>query len=151
MLLALTSLLILAWGLVARRLPASPAVRFRLLLIGAVTIALAFLFAFNRLAPVSLLVLLGGGGLIANTIIRNLSSAASEEAPFGSQPPPQRNAGVQMDKAEALAVLGLEGEPDADAVKEAHKQMILRAHPDQGGSAYLATKVNQAREVLLNN
>ncbi|NRA29536.1 MAG: hypothetical protein HRU11_04675 [Parvularculaceae bacterium] len=147
MLLAFTAFLILAWGLVARRLPASSAVRFRLSLIGGVTIVVAFVLILNRLMPLALLVLLSGAGLIANTLIRSLSQVAEDTAQPGAEPV---RAAAKMDKAEALAVLGLEGMPDADAIKAAHKKMIVRAHPDQGGSAYLAAKVNQARDVLLD-
>lgn len=147
MLLAFTAFLILAWGLVARRLPASRAVRFRLSLIGGATIIIAFVLTLSRLMPLAFLVLLSGAGLIANTLIRSFAQAAEEIDPASGAMPAR--AGT-MDRAEALAVLGLEGRPNPEAIKAAHKKMIVRAHPDQGGSAYLATKVNQARDVLLD-
>ena len=46
-----------------------------------------------------------------------------------------------MSRAEALAVLGLE---DGASAEE-----ILQAHPDKGGSNYLAAKINEAKDVLL--
>jgi len=55
-----------------------------------------------------------------------------------------------MTRAEAYEVLGLEqGAPD-DAIREAHRRLIAHLHPDKGGSTFLAAKVNQAKDVLLN-
>jgi hypothetical protein len=55
-----------------------------------------------------------------------------------------------MTAEEAYEVLGLApGAPD-EAVRRAYKDLMKRLHPDQGGSTYLAARVNQARDVLLN-
>jgi len=54
-----------------------------------------------------------------------------------------------MTRAEALEILGLSGNPDRDAIKHAHHKMMLKFHPDQGGSDYFASKLNQARDLLL--
>ncbi|MEL6299131.1 MAG: molecular chaperone DnaJ [Pseudomonadota bacterium] len=58
-------------------------------------------------------------------------------------------AGGQMTQAEALEVLGLKPNPSAEDVRRAHKALILKIHPDHGGSAYLAQKINEARDILL--
>jgi hypothetical protein len=56
-----------------------------------------------------------------------------------------------MDRAEALRVLGLaEGASDAD-IKEAHRRLIAGLHPDHGGSDYLAAQINRAKDILLKN
>ena len=54
-----------------------------------------------------------------------------------------------MTRDEAYAVLGLHpGASDAD-VKEAHRRLMRGAHPDAGGSDWLAARINQARDILL--
>jgi len=54
-----------------------------------------------------------------------------------------------LDRAEALAVLGLaEGATEAE-IKAAHRRLMRGAHPDQGGSAWLASRLNAARDLLL--
>lgn len=56
-----------------------------------------------------------------------------------------------MDRKEAALILGLPvgGRPSKDAVREAHRRLMRANHPDSGGSTYVATKVNEAKELLL--
>jgi hypothetical protein len=54
-----------------------------------------------------------------------------------------------MDPEEARRVLGLPPDADADAIRAAHRRLVTRVHPDQGGSADLAQRVNAARDILL--
>ena len=50
---------------------------------------------------------------------------------------------------EAYAILGLARGATADQIKEAHRRLMVKLHPDHGGSDYLATQINRARDVLL--
>jgi hypothetical protein len=62
-------------------------------------------------------------------------------------PPPVDRGG--MGRAEALAILGLvEGSTEED-VRQAHRRLIQRVHPDVGGTADLAARINRAKDVLL--
>jgi DnaJ domain len=57
--------------------------------------------------------------------------------------------GGAMSRDEAYAVLGLKSGASADDVKSAHKRLMKDFHPDKGGSDYLASKINAAKDVLL--
>ncbi len=50
---------------------------------------------------------------------------------------------------EARRVLDLAPDADAIAIRAAHRRLVTRVHPDQGGSADLAARVNLARDILL--
>ena len=54
-----------------------------------------------------------------------------------------------MTLEEAYKVLGLEVGATKLQIKEAHKRLMNKIHPDHGGSTYLATKLNEAKDFLL--
>ena len=75
-----------------------------------------------------------GAGLLKTYMARRRASADPEGG---------------ISRSEALAILGLEDRADEKAIIAAHRRLNARIHPDQGGSDYLAAKINQAKDFLL--
>ena len=65
------------------------------------------------------------------------------------QQPPPRGPRTDMTHDEALAVLGLAEGATPDEIRAAHRRLIQRMHPDVGGTADLAARINRAKDVLL--
>lgn len=55
----------------------------------------------------------------------------------------------RMNAQEAARLLDVSPDADAEAIVAAHRRLIAKVHPDAGGSAELAARINQARDVLL--
>lgn len=59
--------------------------------------------------------------------------------------------GRRLDRGEALRILGLSEEASPEDIRSRHRHLILRVHPDVGGSAALTNEVNAAKTRLLED
>ena len=63
---------------------------------------------------------------------------------------PRSRSHASMTTKEAAEILGVPITASRDEILAAHRELMKKIHPDHGGNDYLATKVNQAKDVLLN-
>jgi hypothetical protein len=107
----------------------------------------------SELAPAQLL------DLLAELRIADVDSAALLESYLDALHPDWRQAepreqqqaspSADMTRDEAYRILGLAPGAGAEEINKAWRELMKRNHPDQGGSPYLAAKINQAKDLLL--
>ncbi|XP_022747521.1 mitochondrial import inner membrane translocase subunit TIM14-1-like [Durio zibethinus] len=54
-----------------------------------------------------------------------------------------------MTRREAALILGVRESTPTEKIKEAHRRLMVANHPDAGGSHYLASKINEAKDMML--
>jgi hypothetical protein len=72
---------------------------------------------------------------------------AQHDAASGSGP--HSAGGGKMTEEEAYQILGLKRGASNEEISRAHRSLIKKLHPDQGGTTYLAARINEAKDVLL--
>lgn len=55
----------------------------------------------------------------------------------------------RMTPERACSILEVSVDAGREEILDAHRRLIRKVHPDTGGSTYLASQINQARDVLL--
>jgi hypothetical protein len=64
---------------------------------------------------------------------------------------PRQRGGDEMTREEAFRVLGLSPEATREEIVAEYRRLMKRVHPDQGGTTYLASRLNQAKDRLLES
>jgi DnaJ homolog subfamily C member 19 len=125
--------------------------------IASVKALLAWIAALGGILLALLLVLTGRGAiaigaltLFGPLIWQHWRAANPPGGHTGAARPPPASAGSKMTREEAYQVLGLEPGANEAAIRAAHHRLMRAAHPDSGGSDWLAARINQARDVLLS-
>ena len=77
--------------------------------------------------------------------------AGWREGPSDEKPRTGSAPNGTMTREEAFEVLGLAPGASIDDIREAHRRLMMKVHPDHGGSSYLAARLNEARDRLLVN
>ncbi|HEY1412021.1 MAG TPA: DnaJ domain-containing protein [Rhodopila sp.] len=112
----------------------------------------AWIAALGGLSLALMLILTGRGGIAVATLllfgplVYQRWQAVRDRRIGGSGPRLRTGA---MSRAEAFEVLGLQPGASEAEIREAHRRLMRGAHPDTGGSDWLATRINQARDILL--
>ena len=71
-----------------------------------------------------------------------------EEPSPGGNTGPEVDSGA-MNRREAMQILGIDAEASREDIVAAHRKLMQKLHPDRGGSDYLAAKINEAKDFLL--
>ncbi|MEJ0019558.1 MAG: DnaJ domain-containing protein [Acetobacteraceae bacterium] len=122
----------------------------------------AWVAALGGISLALLLILTGRGGIALGALTlfgpliyqrwqayRMGAGVGARRRPTAESPPPPPPRTGGMTTEEAYEVLGLRPGATEAEIRAAHHRLMRGAHPDSGGSDWLATRINLARDVLL--
>jgi hypothetical protein len=113
--------------------------------------------SFSSLSDDDLLALLdelhttdGKGAILVEAYLdRRVPDWRERHADSAKKEAPRGRASGGMTRDEAYHALGLKSGASDDEIRAAHRKLMKKVHPDQGGSDYLAARINEAKDVLL--
>ncbi|MEP2705939.1 MAG: DnaJ domain-containing protein [Roseibium sp.] len=87
--------------------------------------------------------------LVEAYLDRRLASWRENFEPDGADRQGSATSSGPMTNEEAYQILGLSPVAGDAEIRTAHRRLMKRVHPDQGGSSFLAAKINEAKDTLL--
>lgn len=123
------------------------ALRRLLLIVGFVTVSLGMIFLafagrYQLAAPL---------GFVLLWLVRVWRVWQAATPAFSANGQGKEPMNGPISRAEALQILGLEEGADRAAIEAAYRELIVKNHPDRGGTDWLAAQLNKARETLLDD
>jgi len=91
----------------------------------------------------------GGAALLESYLDRRLPAWRQHAQGDAAGRQRRAAASTKMTEEEAYQILGLQPGAGRDEIGRAHRALMKKLHPDQGGSTYLAARVNEAKDTLL--
>ena len=144
-LLALAALAIV-FLVVMTRLPSKDAARLLRWVLGIGGVVLGALLTVRGLAVAGVPLIGASLGFLGVAMRGGKPGKGGGDGNTGSAP-----SRTDMSVEEARAILGVGPDADEADIRKAHRAMMKKVHPDQGGTDALAAKVQQARDVLLDD
>ncbi|CAD8109575.1 unnamed protein product [Paramecium sonneborni] len=95
------------------------------------------------------LIVVGGGTKLLIRTYRQIKNKEFFKAAETSRAFYKGTFSTQLTRREAQLILGAREGTTSDQIKARHRTLLMLNHPDQGGSTYVATKINEAKELLL--
>ena len=154
--LAAALLFLLNWWSEAETKKARNAILFLIIAIVAI-ISLLLIVAgkgFMAILPIGLTVWRVGSALFGSGLLGRFFGSQQKQNAETKQKSNDRSQSVNnngLTIKEAAEILGIEETATKQEILEAYKRRITAAHPDKGGSDWMAAKINEAKLIMLNN
>ncbi|XP_014671811.1 PREDICTED: mitochondrial import inner membrane translocase subunit TIM14-like isoform X2 [Priapulus caudatus] len=87
-------------------------------------------------------------GRVAQEVMRQQMAALPNSASFANSKYYKGGFDMKMSRREAGLILGVSPSCSKAKLKDAHRTIMLANHPDRGGSPYIASKINEAKDYL---
>ena len=145
-LIAGVGVVLLIWALawIGIKAPASKVLWWaKWTIITLVMIAVVVLLAMGLFRPAMM-----SGLLLLPILIPWRRQRFAQQQQGSGRPGPMADSGMTF--REAADILGVAPDASADEIKAAHHELMLKHHPDKGGSPWFARRINEARDLLLS-